>query len=922
MQKHTPSNLLYGMLALQLDLINLSDLQTALDACTAAGRNVKDVLIELQLLSDRKARLVGELVEAHLKYNNGNATDCLDRIVNTELDPATVIQLTKSFDFEPNSGSASSEDVEASGSLSVSNLRLRKIRSHAKGGFGEVSLARDEQIKRDVALKELQARYRDSEERKKQFVLEGELTGALEHPNIVPVYAMGVDPQGSPFYAMRFVRGQSLARSVKQAHQQPLKKLLRRDNIEFRRLLQRFVAVCRAMSYAHSRGVIHQDVKPANIMIGKHDETYLVDWGLARPLTDASDDVVADEEFLGNRDENLVSREGRIIGTPGYMSPEQALGRARDQGPWSDVYSLGATLFFILTAEIPINIQEKSWEEYLQCMEAGRLTKPRQIHKEVPPELEAVCLKAMATQVEKRYQTAGELADEIERWLGDRPVDAGPRFISEQAGRWLRNHRSSVVAGLVSTTVLASIGLYAMQVFRKQADRERQLLVETRKLAAKETQAKEQVRELYLDARENVDRWLIGYTTALQDYPELDVVSEEMLEQAAKEYSEFAFLQVDDPTLRLEQGRTLLRLGELELYRSTHKHEEARNAFQAAITVFEGLEQNDVAKVASARAKGNLALIASREADYAAAEQLFVESYLALQPIADSEEATIESRSNLVSVLTNRGRTLRLAGNARAAIPILDEALRRCVALVQADSKLDHQREEATVHLALGQTYLSIGEAAKAKSPFEVAVARFQTLSQLPSDSIRQLRRSAAIAYTNLAEAASRLGKSLEARQAHESAISIYDDLCEAQPNAATYRRELAITEMSLGQLQLHAGEHKMALKRLERAVSLLHNLCLENPGDQSCGNAYVMALVNWSAAFAVSGQTDLATNVAKTALENIQLLVDERPESEQLLYSKAIALKPFSTESCHTRRRRCCEKSFSGSCGDLSSAV
>src|SRR5262249_18729890 len=156
---------------------------------------------------------------------------------------------------------------------------------HAKGGLGEVHVARDEELQRDVALKRLQQQFAHDSESRRRFLREAEVTGRLEHPGIVPVYGMVQDADGQPCYAMRFIEGESLKDAIDRFYKPGQG---RRDPGEqsqtLRRLLGRFVAVCNAISYGHSRGILHRDLKPGNIMLGKFGETLVVDWGLARPF--------------------------------------------------------------------------------------------------------------------------------------------------------------------------------------------------------------------------------------------------------------------------------------------------------------------------------------------------------------------------------------------------------------------------------------------------------------------------------------------------------------------------------------------------------------------------------------------------------------------------------------------------------------
>lgn len=352
--------------------------------------------------------------------------------------------------------------------------RYRILRSHARGGLGEVFLASDAELKREVALKAIQERHADDPQGRARFVLEAEVTGNLEHPGIVPVYGLGYQPDGRPYYAMRFIKGDSLKEAIARFHasddsgRDPGERFA-----ELRRLLARFLDVCDAIEYAHSRGVLHRDLKPANVMLGPYGETLVVDWGLAKTLgsieSRTESENEPDEAMLQPSSSGTAETQaGSAIGTPQFMSPEQAAGRLDQIGPASDVYSLGATLFCILTGQSPVEGDEVG--EVLRRVTHGEIPSARQIRHDVPRPLEAICLKAMALQPQNRYATPRALADDVERWLADEPVSAWrePRFI--RVRRWLGRHRALVLMVGVGA-VVTLFGLAAVSAIQAQANR-------------------------------------------------------------------------------------------------------------------------------------------------------------------------------------------------------------------------------------------------------------------------------------------------------------------------------------------------------------------------------------------------------------------------------------------------------------------
>jgi serine/threonine-protein kinase len=322
---------------------------------------------------------------------------------------------TRSAVYETASGGeVQAESTPAEPSASPGQ-RFRIVRFHDSGGLGDVFLARDEELHREVALKELQERHAGSPQMRVRFLMEGEITGGLEHPGIVPVYGMGLYPDGRPFYAMRFIRGESLKSAIDKFHNdQSLERAPGEKAVAFRELLGRTVAVCHAIAYAHSRGVIHRDIKPANVMLGKYGETLVVDWGLAKPIG-RSEAEKTDEATLRPdlASDSGKTRSGSAVGTVPFMSPEAAAGRLEVLGPASDVYSLGATLYCLLTGRVPF--PETNVRKALQEIQRGDFPPPRQVDRAVPAALQAVCLKAMALQPDDRYVSARALADDLER---------------------------------------------------------------------------------------------------------------------------------------------------------------------------------------------------------------------------------------------------------------------------------------------------------------------------------------------------------------------------------------------------------------------------------------------------------------------------------------------------------------------------
>jgi serine/threonine protein kinase len=357
--------------------------------------------------------------------------------------------------------------------------RFRILRPHARGGLGEVYVAEDGEIRREVALKEIRTDRSSDEGSIGRFVREAEITGQLEHPGVVPIYGAGTYADGRPYYAMRFIHGQDLKDAIREFHAGGADFRSR----AFRTLLGRFVDVCQAVGYAHSRGVLHRDLKPGNIMLGRYGETLVVDWGLAKTLNQTEQATSTGSVTSGD---SHHTHAGNVLGTPAYMSPEQAAGKIDQLGPATDIYALGGILHAILSGSAPVD--GSTLEEVLDRVRRSDL---RPIPPSAPAGLGAISRKAMALRPEGRYAAASDLAADIERWLADEPVTAFRDPPLARAARWTRKNPATA-AGAVSialTVTLASlIGLAVITGYnRRLADARDQTEAKNRELAAANT---------------------------------------------------------------------------------------------------------------------------------------------------------------------------------------------------------------------------------------------------------------------------------------------------------------------------------------------------------------------------------------------------------------------------------------------------
>jgi serine/threonine protein kinase len=297
-----------------------------------------------------------------------------------------------------------------------SSTKYAFIKELARGGMGTVYLAEDRELNRLVAIKVLNSPD-ITDELRRRMIREAQIIARLEHPGIVPVHDVGVLPDGRVFYAMKYVRGNRLDEYAAETE-------------SLRDRLRKFQAACDAVAFAHAHRVIHRDLKPQNIMIGSFGEVLVLDWGVAKILRKDETASEADTLMLPAHRSNHKPSDaientghGTIIGTRHYMSPEQARGEIDRLDERSDVYSLGAVLYFLLTNRSPAP------------------ARPRSVNSKVSKAVEAICLRAMSPDMNERYATAAELSRDVGRWLDAEPVSAYKENVFEKTGRWVGKNR-------------------------------------------------------------------------------------------------------------------------------------------------------------------------------------------------------------------------------------------------------------------------------------------------------------------------------------------------------------------------------------------------------------------------------------------------------------------------------------------------
>lgn len=301
-------------------------------------------------------------------------------------------------------------DLDLPSHVRTANLRYTRFKTIAKGGKCLIQSCHDYYLSRTVAYKTLLKEIADDSFEQKRFLREARVTAMLQHPNTIPIYELSRDNRGHYYFTMKLVEGYTLREVLDLAIEEGTQA---HDGYGFHRMVTLLIQVANALDYAHSHGVVHRDVKPANILMGPFGEVLLLDWGLAKVWSEAPEET-PDMPLLTDGDPSLTAR-GRLQGTAYYMSPEQIEER-RDIDHRTDIYSLGSVLYEVLAGRT--TFQGEKMKEVLDQVRREEPPRPSEVHPdwEIPPQLEDVCLRCIAKDPNERIQTARQLVAELRAW--------------------------------------------------------------------------------------------------------------------------------------------------------------------------------------------------------------------------------------------------------------------------------------------------------------------------------------------------------------------------------------------------------------------------------------------------------------------------------------------------------------------------
>ncbi len=819
------------------------------------------------------------------------------------------------FRLEPPEGKKLEErDLKVLSALSPgeheSRDRYTLTHLHAKGGMGRVWLARDGALGRQIALKDLRPDQAGNSVLCSRFLYEAKITAQLEHPGIVPVYEVG---QGEvPYYTMRFVKGRTLSEAIRGYHKKRLAGLA--DSVDLVALLASFVGVCHAVAYAHSRGVIHRDLKGQNVVLGDFGEVIVLDWGLAKrvgPDPDGAGEAAggassfspgpaapADLTRGAGSDENtlppestdagmlldsgprstgpagsengsvetvdygsrprassggrVMTREsgagpegtmqGQLLGTPSYMAPEQARGEHDRVDQRTDIYGLGAILYELLTGAPPF-VAPKSAEIIRQvCNDTP--APPRQKVPEIGRALEAVCLKALSKDPAGRYATATELAQEVQRYVADRPVNAYPEPWTSKLLRWARRHKAAVstAAGLLATATVA-LAVSAVLIARERNEAE-----------AQGQQAREAVNLLTQVADISFDE-------------QLDPLQKKFLEKALAYYENFTSRAAGDGTVKLEHGRAYQQMGDIQ--RKLGRLADSEKSYRRSLELLEPLAARSTAghdvKASLARTRTLLGdLVVGRGGDTGVSDALYRQALDAQRVLADSRKnpaATPEDRLRLGQTLRSQADLLRLEGSFKKAVPVYDEAVAELEQAHAGDvGNAEIRTEQALAIDRRGWVHRELGEMPAAERDFRQALGLLERLvADFPT--VPRHREVLARACNSLGVLEKDTGRLDDAEVHLRRQVPLARRLAEDFPDRPEYRSILGRALTNLGTVLFQGGRSTDALPVLREAIDLNSAIAAQSPDDAQV--KFYLAISYHDLGEALVSQGDFAAAIA-----------------------------------------------------------
>lgn len=778
----------------------------------------------------------------------------------------------------------------------------------ARGGMGRIITARDQRLDRNVAIKEL---LHPTPDQILRFHREALITARLQHPSIVPIYEAGKWPDGTPFFAMKWVSGMPLDRIIADA-----------ASFEERlALLPRVAAAADAIAYAHSQRIVHRDLKPANVLIGEFGETVVIDWGLAKDL-DADEaslppTVPAEHAKLDDSRSISLTVAGAVMGTPAYMAPEQA--RGESVGQPADVFALGAMLYHLLAGRPPYDA--RTGEEVIAAAALGNVVPLRSREQRIPPELIAIVERAMARDAAARYPSAREFSEELRRFLTGQLVDAHRYTAAQRVTRFIRKHRAVLsisTLALIALSVGSVFAIHRIVAARNSAENQRSLAT-ARKQAA-ETLVDFMVSDLKkrLVPIGRVDL-LSGLGTHVKDYYQEIAnipggLTADDVDRMAQALGLTASAEVQSGKLddalgtwrqakqRLETSlrgtgnavgpqsisrRRFLARADMEIAAIVYQRgntKEAQAGFLASIAALEQLDREapkdreTLLLLGDANDRvGDLSRNISKidDADtYFLAAQRARETVVALANTVGDREATYalsKSHHKRGTIEYARGASTQALAEFRAC-----QRLRESLLETDPDN-VEWLQGQIEIANQIGDMHREMGELKAAITSYSDALPILDGL--LTRDATNAAwRRMRGNLLADWGFALNDAGNYAGALAKFDAALNNHAELLTRDPANTSWQVDVSKYHMRRGDAQHYLGDEKSALVSYQTALKLRQDLVARDPKNVAWRRSLGFSCAKLGAAFAQTGERDKSLAMYQQALEVRQTLSETSP--------------------------------------------
>ena len=656
-----------------------------------------------------------------------------------------------------------------------------------RGAMGVVYRARQQGLKRDVALKMILSGSHASQDQLARFRAEAEAVGQLQHPNIVQVYDVG-EQAGLPYFSLEFVDGKSLARRIDGKPQLP------RWSAELMETL------ARAMQYAHQRGIVHRDLKPANVLLTSEGIPKISDFGLVKRL----------------EGDSSHTRTGTILGTPSYMAPEQGRGE-KEVGPSSDVYALGSVLYELLTGRPPF-LGASTMDTLMRVLSEEPLP-PSRLQPKVPRDLETICLKCLQKEPRKRYATAEELADDLKRFRAGEPIMARPVSGPERVWRWCwRNPRVAIAGALAAALALVVMigGPTAAVVINEQ-----------KRAAVTAQRTAEEEEALARQARAEAE------------------LSETAAREAEKEADAHAKATAKQAGLALGAFETLVSQVQDQLKDTPATQELRQSLLQTALDglrkVARSAETTQIANRHMAVAHQRMGKIFVNLGATPEAMHEYEQVYAILQRLAEADPHDVGAQRNLSVALKLLGDTARLMGDLQSA----QDYYTRSFTIRQALADADPQKLRWKVDLAQGLIALGNVSDLEERHDYYLQAHRLreELVKLVPEDQRARRLRDVWIARNMLADTRLQQDELVEAKAHYSESLRLAQELLQTDASSLRSKLDLALSQVNLGNAELRLEEIDAAQKHYAQATAIFGPLAEADPRNVEIQTSYALAL-------------------------------------------------------------------------------